>query len=158
MKKFQGKHNVNPAILQATVDIILLDMEFHNLTSSAITKDQMYMFLIERKLSNHYDDINIIYHIITDYPCPEFSHLESELLELFEQQEKALEEVMNDNKNDGRVNSINVYYKLCKLLQRVGYPCKKSDFYILKTKAKEDEHDEIMKKAWIKLGWKWVET
>jgi hypothetical protein len=56
------------------------------------------------------------------------------------------------------INSINVYYKLLKLLQHIGKPFKKSDFYILKTKTKEDEHDDKMKKAWNLLGWSWIET
>jgi len=53
---------------------------------------------------------------------------------------------------------LNVYYKLYKLLQRNGFNCHKDEFYILKTKAKEDEHDEKMKKAWRILGWDWIET
>lgn len=157
MKKYQGKHNIDSEFLQIVVATLITEMNFHNLMPNSVTKDHIYMFLSEKKLSNHYDDINLLYHIITDKPCPEFSHLENELLDLFEQQEQSLDEVMATDK-DNRINSINVYYKLYKLLQKLGYPCKKSDFFILKTKTKEDEHDEKMRKAWAILRWQWIET
>jgi hypothetical protein len=158
MRKYQGKHNTNIELLQTVVDVLLSEMNLHGLTCETVTKDEIYMFLSEKKLSGHYDDINLLYQMINGCPCPEFTHLEGELLELFEQQEKALEEVTQINENDERINSINVYYKLYKLLQKLGYPCRKGDFYILKTKTKEDEHDEKMKKAWHLNNWLWIET
>ena len=158
MKKYQGKHNIDPDILNVIVKDLKVEMSFHNLDSIRLTKDHLYMFLSEKKLNKHYDDINLLFHIITGKECPEFSHLENLLLEDFEQQEKALDEVVANDINDDRINSINVYYKLCKLLQRRKYPCKKSDFYILKTKTKEDEHDEKLKKAWKILRWSWIDN
>ena len=158
IKKYQGKHNIDPEALQSIVAVLHKEMSYHHLTPKTVTKDHLYMFLAEKKLCDNYEDINILYHIITGHPCPEFSHLEGALLELFEEQEKALVEVTVADKNDNRVNSINVYYKLYKLLQRLGYPCKKTDFYILKTKTNEDEHDEKMRKAWEQLDWPWIDT
>jgi hypothetical protein len=158
LKKYQGKHNIDPDILGGIISYLKSEMTFHTLTAEKLTKDHLYMFLNEKKLSKHYEDINLLFHIITGKPCPEFSHLESILLEEFEQQEKALDEVVAMDINDVRINSINVYYKLYKLLQRQKYLCKKYDFYILKTKTKEDEHDEILRRAWIILGWNWIDT
>lgn len=158
IKKYQGKHNIDPEALQSIVSVLNKEMSYHHLTSKTVTKDHLYMFLAEKKLCENYEDINILYHIITGHPCPDFSHLEGTLLELFEEQEKVLVEVTVADKNDNRVNSINVYYKLYKLLQRLEYPCKKNDFYILKTKTKEDEHDEKMRKAWEVLEWPWIDT
>jgi hypothetical protein len=158
MKKYQGKHNVDTEQLQTVAAHLRSEMKFYNLTPTTVSKDRLYTFLSEKKLCDHYEDINILYHIITGKECPEFSHLENTLLELFEEQEKALIEVTALDPNDERLNSINVYYKLFKLLQKLGYPCKKSDFHILKTKAKEDEHDEKMFRAWGLLGWPWIET
>lgn len=157
MKKYQGKHNIDPEILKNVVAVLEAQMKLNNLTKETVTKNQLYTFLSENKLSNNYDDINLLFHIITGKPCPDFSKLEGTLLELFEQQEKALDEIAGDY-DDGRINSINVYYKLYKLLQYLRYPCRKTDFCILKTKTKEDEHDDKMKKAWLVLGWKWIDT
>jgi hypothetical protein len=133
-------------------------MELHELSVDKVSKDNLYRFLTEKRLSNHYDDIHLLHHIITGKPCADFSQFEGVLLEYFELQEKALDEITTADKKIGRTNSINVYYKLYKLLQKVGWECKKGDFYILKTKTKEDEHDEKMKKAWFKLGWTWIDT
>ncbi len=158
MKKFQGKQNIKVETLNCVVSKIGEEMRFYELTKNTVTKDQIYQFLSEKKLSGHYDDINLLYHIITGNPCPDFSHLEDKLLELFDVQEKALIKVSSDNTVETRVNSINVYYKLYKLLQFLGWPCKKSEFYILKTKQKEDEHDEILKRTWEYLKWDWIPT
>jgi len=158
MKKYQGKHNVDAELLQTITQGLLKEMKMHNLTTMNVTKDHLYMFLSEGDMSSHYENINILYHVITGYPCPDFSYLENSLLELFESQEKALNEVTVNDKNDTRINSINVYYKLYKLLQKLDYPCKRGDFPILKTKTKEDEHDDKMRKAWNVLGWQWIET
>lgn len=156
MKKFQGKHNIDSEVLKDVVNNLMKELKLHNLTIDTVTKDHIYMFLSEKKLSSHYDDIHLIFHLITGKPCADFSQLESKILYLFEQQEQALSTAAGGG--EGRDNSINVYYKLYKLLQKVKYPCKKGDFYILKTKTKEDEHDEIMKKAWKILGWAWLDT
>ena len=129
-------------------------MKLHGLTKETVTKDQLYMFLSERKLSKHYEDLNLLFHIITGVKCPNISHLEDQLLELFDQQEEKLTEVLEDTRD----NSLNVNYKLYKLLQKLGYPCCKDEFYILKTKAKEDEHDEALKECWELLGWRWLQT
>lgn len=157
MKKYQGKHSIDTENLRVIRNILLSEIQFHGLTIDNVTKDHIYMFLAEKRYSIYYDDINLLFHIITGKPCPDFSNLEAELLDLFEQQEKALDDIMVMEKNN-RINSINVYYKLYKLLQKLGFPCRKCDFYILKTKTKEDEHDEKMRQAWIILGWEWIET
>lgn len=154
IKRFQGIQNTDPKRIEKVVEDIRNEMRLHNLTEKTITKDQIYMFLSENELRKHYEDLNLIHHIITGIPCPNISEYENILLELFDKQEEAYSKV----ERSGRINSLNVNYKLYKLLQRVGYPCRKDDFYILKTKNKEDEHDETMKEAWKLLGWDWIET
>lgn len=154
MKRFQGIQNVDPKKIAYVVKILREQMLLHDLTPETVTKDQIYMFLSECKLSKHYEDLNLLYHIITGIPCPNISDIEDEVLELFDQQEQALSEVLEDERD----NSLNVNYKLYKLLQKVNFTCRKDDFYILKTKTKEDEHDESMKRAWKSLGWNWINT
>ena len=158
IKKHQGKQNTDANIIDKVVKTLKEEMVLHNLTVDNVKKQHLYMFLSERDLSSHYDDLNLIYHIITGVPCPDISQYEQRLLEDFDEQEGALDQVYEMDTQDTRVNSLNVYYKLYKLLQRCGCRCRKDDFYILKTKAKEDEHDEKMEKAWKILGWKWIDT
>lgn len=158
-KRFQGTQNIDPKKIQDAVAIIRREMELHELVPDrnkphSITKDQIYMFLSEQDLSNFYEDLNLIFHIITKEPCPDITEYLDGIYEDFDK----LEDVLKDLQDDDRTNSLNVNYKLYKLLQRRGYPCRKDDFYILKTKTKEDEHDEKMKHAFSILGWKWYPT
>ena len=155
IKKLQGKQNTDPEVIQSVINVLLNAMEFHNLRSDTVTKQHLYMFLAEKNLSAHYENLNLLHRIITDKPCPDISAYEQKLLKDYDKQESALDKVYV---NDTRKNSLNVYYKLYKLLQYNGYNCRKDDFCLLKTKTKEDEHDEKMKRAWSILGWKWIET
>lgn len=154
MKRFQGIQNIDPKKISKAVKILKIEMTMHSLTVENVTKDHIYMFLSEKRLSRHYEDLNLLYHIITGKPCPNITCHEDELFELFDKQEEKLDEVLEDERD----NSLNVNYKLYKLLQKVGYPCRKDDFYILKTKTKEDEHDEALQKAWKLLSWSWIGT
>ena len=157
IKRFQGVQNIEPKKIEIAVSVLKEEMMKHNLVSeqglfNSVTKDHLYMFLSECGLSERYDDLNLLYYIITDVPCPDISEYEDYLYEDFDLLEEAYQKV----KEPDRPNSLNVNYKLYKLLQRRGYPCKKEDFYILKTKAKEDEHNEKMKECWDVLEWTWI--
>lgn len=136
MNKFEGKQNTT--IPQGVKALLEREMKNHNLTVETTSKDHIYMFLSEKKLSNHYEDINLIYYMITGTEPPNITEHRPRLLELFDLQEEAYAEV----KDPERTNSLNVNYKLYKLLQLVGYPCQKDDFYILRTRTKLEEHDE----------------
>jgi hypothetical protein len=158
IKKHQGKQNIDPEVMQNIVNILTNEMKFHNVDSKTIQKRHLHMFMSEKNLRSYYDDLNLIYHIITGKPCDDISAYENQLLEDFDELESVLDKVSAMDENDTRVNSLNVYYKLYKLVQHRGHRCFKDDYYILKTKCKEDEHDEKMRLAFQILGWKWNET
>lgn len=152
MKKYQGRQN--KTILPQVIDTIMEEMSRHNISKKEVTKDHIYMFLQNNDLSNHYEDINLIHAKITGIPAPDISMYENTLMELFVQLEESYAHV----KDPWRTNSMNVCYKLYKLLQKIGFPCKREDFYFLKTPAKEDEHDQKMEEVWSYLGWEWIPT
>ena len=160
MKRFQGTQNIDPNTIKRIVASIKEEMNFWGLIEerghkNSITKDRIYDFLTtSSELSQHYDDINLLHHIITGEPCPDITCFEKELLEDFDKLEEALDEI----KDPDRTNSINVNYKLYKLLQRRKYRCRKDDFYILKTSTKQTEHDDITSRAYERLGWIWDPT
>ncbi len=159
IKCFQGKQNIDIKELDKAISKLKSIMEFHGLTPDMVTKDQLYMFLEENEMAAHYDNIFIIHHIITGRPCADISEYEQDIMEEFRLQEKALAQTTLNDENDTRVNSINVYYKLYKLLQRKGCSYNKGDFYMLKTDTKEKEHDAKMRSAWEDyLGWTWIPT
>ncbi len=159
IKKFQGTQNTDPKKIKYVTDVLHKEIEKHNLcpkqgAKNSVSKDHIYTFLSEQDLSFHYDDINLLFHIVTGEACPDVSHILDGLFADFDK----LEEVLSRIKDENRSNSLTVNYKLYKLLQKKGFPCRKNDFYILKTKTKEDEHDEKMKEAWKILGWDWIPT
>lgn len=159
VKHLQGDQHYDRVKIDNVIMIIKREMKFHGLVSeggliNSVSKSNIHTFLSENSLSKHYIDLNLIYMLITDVPCPNLSPYIDKLYSEFDQLSEALEKV----RDDGRVNSLNVFYILYKLLQRQERGWRKSDFYILKTKAKEDEHDEKMKKAFALLGWEWKPT
>lgn len=136
MNRFEGKQNTE--INQAVIDILKKELSLHGLTFESTTKDHIYMFLSEKKLSDYYADINLIYFLITGSNPPDITDYRNELLEMHDQLEEAYKEV----KDDERLNSLNVNWKLYKLLQLLDYPCKKDDFFCLKTPTKQGEHEQ----------------
>ena len=159
VKKFQGIQNTDPKKIKDAVAIVQREMVIHGVIAEkgyqkSVSKDHVYQFLSEQGLSGNYDDLNLIYHIITGEDCPNISPIVEDLYNDFDQLEEVLCQIIEED----RTNSLTVNYKLYKLLQRRGFPCRKNDFYILKTKTKEDEHDEKMKEAWDMLGWDWIPT
>lgn len=107
-------------------------------STTNFTKEHLYMFLCENRLSDFYADINLLYFLLTQINPPDITKYRTELLEMFEQLEEAYQEI----KDDDRLNSLNVNWKLYKLLQLLDYPCKKDDFFCLKTPNKQGEHEE----------------
>jgi hypothetical protein len=136
MNRFEGKQNTE--IDESVVDMLKKEVSLHQLTSDTATKDHIYMFMTEKKLSDYYADINLIYFKITAKNPPDITNYRSELLEMHDQLEEAYMEV----KDEERLNSLNVNWKLYKLLQLLGYDCKKDDFFCLKTPTKQGEHEQ----------------
>lgn len=136
MNHFEGIQNTE--IKGEIVFILRREMENHALTDTTVNKDHLYMFLSENQLSSHYEDLNLLFFKIAGVTPPSISEYRSELLDMFDQ----VEDTYPDIKDPDRVNSMNVNFKLYKLLQLIDYPCRKDDFYILKTPAKLGEHDE----------------
>lgn len=159
IKKFQGTQNYDEAKIGNVIRIIEGQMVLHDLIAepghkNSINKDEIYAFLVEQGLSDHYGDLNLLYSKITKTQSHDLSNIIEALYEDFE----TLNKVLTDIQDENRVNSLTVGHILYKLLQKHKYPCRKTDFYILKTQSKEDEHDEKIKEAWGILGWSWIPT
>ena len=152
MDQFEGKQNTN--ISPEVYQLLRKQMELHKLTKETVTKDEIYMFLFENSLSQHYEDINLIYFVITGKAPPNISKLRARLIE----RNDRIEEVYPLAKDPDRINSLNVNFKLYKLLQLEGFPCKKDDFYILKTKTKIEEHQKVWYDMCDLLGWPKLDT
>lgn len=116
---------------------------------SKITKKHIQMFLKELNYSNHYENINLIHHVMTGISPPDISHLEEQLLDDF----NVLTELYSTMKHIKRKSFINSQHVLYQLLRRHKYPCNKDDFIVLKTTDRKCFHDEITKELFESLGW-----
>ena len=145
--KYQGKQNTT--IPDKVYEILRQNIRDHNLDINTVSKDVVYQFLAENKaekLNDYYEDINLIYHNLTGNPLPDISDHEQILLELSDQYDEVYDQLKGE-----RIHAHNVNHKLYKLLKMIGCDCKKSDFYFLKTKERQDEHDDMWERCVLKL-------
>jgi len=150
IEKFQGLQNTN--IDKKVYDTILQEQEKHGIKN--LTTDHIFLFLQENKFTKHYEDIRLIHSTLTKKDPPNISSYENDLLRLFDQQE----EVYGQIKDPDRINSLNVNYKLMKLLQKLGYKCKIEDMPMLKTRDKISDHDDTWRDICKKLNWDFIPT
>lgn len=136
MNRFEGKQNTDVA--PEVIDKLKSEMALHGLDETTATKDHIYMFLSENKLSDQYSEINLLFYLITKVNPPDITEYRNELLDMHDE----LEEAYSKIKESDRLNSLNVNWKLYKLLQLLDYNCKKDDFFCLKTPTKQGEHEQ----------------
>ena len=118
-----------------------------------VSKYHISIFLKEIGYAKHYEDLNLIYHVITDNKLHDISHLEDVLMEDFDKLSKLYDEEYIKTRKIPRKNFINTQYVLYQLLKRHKYPCNKSDFSFLKTAERKEFHDDICTHLFKKLGW-----
>lgn len=152
IKKFQAKQNTT--ISEDVYRDLWDKLNSHDIPIERLTKDHLYEFLKLTGHSDHYEDITLIFCEMTKKPAPNISHLEQKLFSLFDEVDPVYERV----KPQGRVNFLNGQFVLFKLLQKLKYPCREEDFYILKTREKMLEHDQIWKKICNELSWTYIAT
>ncbi len=152
IKKFQAKQNTT--IADGVYRDLWDKLHSHDLPVERLTKDHLYEFLKLTGHSDHYEDITLIHCEMTKKSPPNISTIEQELFALFDEVDPIYERV----KPSGRVNFLNGQFVLFKLLQKLKYPCREEDFYILKTREKMLEHDQIWKRICHELQWTYVAT
>lgn len=159
--QFQGKQN--STIKQEVYDKLIEQFRLHGLVREGdlpnkikyekITKNHITLFLREINYANHYEDLNLIYHKITENELDDISHLKNVLMEDFDKLSTIYNEEYIKNKKISRKNFINTQYVLFQLLRRHKYPCSQNDFSLLKTIERKEFHDEICSHLFKKLGW-----
>lgn len=120
----------------------------YNIPLEKVTKDTVEMMLIENGYEKLREYALIIHRKLIGQAPPDISHLENELLDRFDLLEDVLPKILEEY---GKTNSINVDYKVLKLLELLGVPCTRKDFDIHKDKL--IEYDEIWERACLILGW-----
>ena len=165
INQYQGKQNVN--ILQEVYTKLTKQFELHGLLIKSnikkvifekISRKHVFLFLKELGYAKHYEDIILIHYNLTGKTPDNISHLEPKLLEDFDLLVSQYDKKYKKNKKLSRKNFINTHYVLYQLLRRHKYPCKKSDFNILKSNERKSFHDKICKELFKDLGWNFTTT
>ena len=160
INQFQGKQQ--STIPKEIYDQIYEMLRAHGLELPGKTKQEKYknvtkhhigLFLREIGEANRYEDKNLIYHTITGNKLDDISHLEEALIRDFDILDELYEQMFIQTKLIKRKNFIHTQYVLYQLLRRHKYPCKKTDFNLLKTTELKLFQDTICSQLFEKLGW-----
>ena len=110
------------------------------------------MFLEESGHSKSYEDLQLIYHKITTFPCPNIQKYEDALYDDFDQLVEAYLS-LPPHLVDDRKNFLNNHYTLRQLLRRRGVIVPDHDLSVLKTPSRLRKHDDIYQHCCNSLGW-----
>jgi hypothetical protein len=117
-----------------------------------VTKEHILLFLKEIGHTKHYEDIVLIFHNLTGKKIDDISHIEDKLMEDFDQISSLYDQKFKFTGKIDRKSFINTQYVLFQLLRRHKYPCKRTDFNMLKTLDRKSFHDEIVKEIFEHLN------
>lgn len=109
---------------------------------AAVKKEHLRLFISEsddKRITNHYEDLHLIYSELTGRPCADISHLEESLFQKFEK----LVEAFLTLEDIPRINFLNTQFVLRKLLLMENYKINKDDFPGLKTKERQKDHEHL---------------
>jgi len=117
-----------------------------------VTKEHILLFLKETSHSKHYEDIVLIYNKLTGKKVDDISHIEDQLMEDFDKISNVYDQKFKFTGKIDRKSFINTQYVLFQLLRKHKYPCKRTDFNMLKTLDRKSFHDEIVKEIFEHLN------
>jgi len=153
---FQGKKSKKiPESVYKTIENSFI--KYHIDSPQTMKKETLIFILQENKLSDYYEDINVIYENYTGIKPPDLSYFEESIFK----RNSLVEEVFEQIKNDERQNSLNNFFKLYAFLSMEGFNCKCEEFPVLKTRNVVVYHNRTMnkiceelKKHYPDMNWK----
>lgn len=138
---FQGKKSKK--IPNHIYDIIENSFKKYHIDDFSNMKKETLVFILqENKLSDFYEDINVIYEHYTKIKPPDLSLYEDNIFK----RNALVEEIFNQVKTDERQNSLNNFFKLYAFLNMEGFYCNFDEFPALKTRNVVVYHNQTMKK------------
>ena len=145
--KFQGKQsNTLPPVL---VEAVLATIQAYGIDRSQLSIDMLYQILRDRKESSYYDDIYLLYHLITKKPLPDLEAIMPQLRHDADEFVAIYHEVKPKN----RLNCLNAHFIRDVLLRRHHREYPEWQCSYLRTEAVTEEHNSTMARAFERLGW-----
>ena len=145
--KFQGKQANNlPAGL---LEDLNETREAFGLSKEVFTIDMLFQIMRDKQYSPYYDDVYLIYHLITGKKLPDLEDIMPEL----EKDANEFSEIYPEIKPKARLNCLNAHFIRDSFLLRRGriYPGWQCTF--LRTETVSIVHNEVMALAYQRLGW-----
>jgi hypothetical protein len=102
----------------------------------------------DKSLTDHHEDVHLIYSKLTGKPCADISHLEGKLRDRFDLIEQAFWASPEIDRN----NILNGAFVLANLLEMEGYPVTQEDFPGLKTTTRQEDHEALFTYLCQKAG------
>jgi Poxvirus Late Transcription Factor VLTF3 like. len=144
--KFEGKQstiNIND------LEIIHLEILKRKLNPQSLRCEHILKILKDQKLVKYYDEVYSLLPMLTNKPRKSIQTYVPQILKLHDELEYAYSTI----KNPTRINSLNVYFKLYKLLKLCDIEFDITDLCTLKTEQKFEEHEEKWKEICKITGW-----
>lgn len=150
------KHNLlelDPKIEEwlETHNIFDLDNATKMKRYAKFTKDHLRLMFSESKdksLTDHREDIHLVFSMATGKPCPDISHLEEKLTGWFDM----IENAFWSSPEIDRTNILNGQFLLAKFLKMTGYSVSQDDFPGLKTLVRQQDHETLFTYLCSKAG------
>lgn len=145
--EFQGKQENK--IPKDVIDDVYNTVKSYNIPFSKITIDSVYQILKDKKYNDHYNDVYLIYHLITGNPLPNLEYIKEE----FCNDAKRFAEIYPLVKPANRSNCLTAHFIRDSILRRHGLVFPEWQCTYLRTSNATQNHNEVMKKAYEILKW-----
>jgi hypothetical protein len=161
INQYQGKQNstIHPKVLTDLEDQfdkhhLLLESDKREVRFKNVTKEHIHIFLKELGYTKHYENVNLIYSMLTGRKLDDISHLEDKLLNDFDILTDLYDKKFKNKVGYDRKSFINTQYVLYQLLMKYKHPgCKKENFTMLKTADRKSFHDDVLSELFTILEW-----
>lgn len=144
ISKFEGN---NTTLQKSLIDKVRNEVEKRKITN--IQNGHIIKILKDLRLSKYYEDVRTFLTVLKGDQPTSIQEYVPQILKLHDE----LEFAYNCVRDPLRINSLNVHFKLFKLLRLCNYDCHISDFCMLKTETKMEEHEEKWKEICKITGW-----
>jgi DNA-directed RNA polymerase subunit M/transcription elongation factor TFIIS len=144
--KFEGKQS---SVTNSDLEIIITEIQKRRLNRQLLKCEHLLKILKDLKLVKYYDEVYSLLPLLTNKQKKSIQPFIPQILKLHDELEYAYSSVKNPN----RINSLNVYFKLYKLLKLCDKDFDISDLCTLKTEQKFEEHEEKWKEICKITGW-----
>jgi len=145
--KFQGKQPNN--LPSGLVEDIDSTREAFGISKENFTIDMLYRIMRDKQYSSYYDDIYLIYHLITGKKLPDLEDIMPEL----EKDANEFAAIYPEIKPKTRLNCLNAHFIRDSFLLRYGRTYPEWQCTFLRTESVSEEHSATMRLAYERLNW-----